>query len=99
MKKITLIFLIVILIVVVITLLSYFLSSFSTNYEENKSNNKSNPELANPASVFCLEHNGIIEMRQNENGQYGVCIFNDSSECDEWQYYREECKPGESLAK
>jgi WD40 repeat protein len=31
-------------------------------------------------------------------GVAGVCIFPDGSECDEWAYFRGECKPGDSLA-
>ena len=51
--------------------------------------------FGNPASEYCLEHNGTLEIRADENGnQYGVCIFGDRSECEEWTYYKEECKPG-----
>ena len=53
--------------------------------------------LANPASVNCEEKGGFLEMRENENGQYGVCIFDDMSECEEWAFFREECKKGDSL--
>ena len=52
-------------------------------------------QLANPASVYCLEHGGESEIREHEDGgQYGVCVFEDGSECDEWAFYRDECKPG-----
>lgn len=49
--------------------------------------------LPNPASVFCEDHGGQVEMRQNDAGEYGVCIFPDGSECDEWAYFRGECQP------
>lgn len=53
--------------------------------------------LANPASVHCQEQGGRLEMRQDkEGGQYGVCIFEDGSECEEWAFYRDECVPGEA---
>ncbi len=57
---------------------------------------KSAPEMpigmANPASVYCREQEGKLEMREDSNGgQYGVCIFSDGSECDEWAFYRGEC--------
>ena len=29
----------------------------------------------------------------------GTCVFPDGSECDEWAYFRKECKPGDSLAE
>ncbi|HSN75255.1 MAG TPA: DUF333 domain-containing protein, partial [Anaerolineae bacterium] len=52
--------------------------------------------MANPASVYCEEHDGRLEIRTDEDGgQFGVCIFADGSECDEWAFYRGECAPGE----
>ena len=50
--------------------------------------------LANPASVHCIEQGGTLEMRQDANGEHGVCIFDDGSECEEWAYFRGECQPG-----
>jgi putative hemolysin len=50
--------------------------------------------LANPASVFCEEQGGTVEIRTDEDGaQQGVCVFEDGSECDEWAFYRGECAP------
>jgi putative hemolysin len=51
--------------------------------------------MANPASVYCEEQGGRIELREGEGGTYGVCIFEDGSECDEWAFYRGECKAGD----
>lgn len=52
--------------------------------------------IANPASVYCQEHGGQVEIRTAEDGsQYGVCVFPDGSECDEWAYFRGECQPGQ----
>jgi putative hemolysin len=51
--------------------------------------------MPNPASVYCEEQGGTLEMRENENGQYGVCVFPDGSECEEWAYFRGECQPGD----
>jgi putative hemolysin len=54
--------------------------------------------LPNPASVFCEQNGGISEIRTDINGsQSGVCIFPDGSECDEWAYFRGECKAGDNL--
>ncbi len=51
--------------------------------------------LANPASVHCHEQGYELEIRtDSEGGQYGVCIFPDGSECEEWAYFRGECQPG-----
>lgn len=55
--------------------------------------------LANPASVYCEENQGTLEFRQDAAGAtYGVCVFADGSECEEWAFIRGECKPGDSLA-
>jgi putative hemolysin len=52
--------------------------------------------LPNPAAVYCEEHGGKVDIREDpQGGQYGVCMFNDGTECDEWAYYRGECKPGQ----
>ncbi|MCB2224537.1 MAG: DUF333 domain-containing protein [Actinobacteria bacterium] len=51
--------------------------------------------LANPASVFCIEQGGALDLRTDEDGgQVGVCVFDDGSECEEWAYFRGECTPG-----
>jgi putative hemolysin len=50
--------------------------------------------LANPASVFCEEQGGSVDIRTDANGgQYGVCVFADGSEVDEWAYFRGEAGP------
>jgi putative hemolysin len=57
------------------------------------------PNIANPASVFCEQNGGKLELRQDASGAVaGICIFPGGSECDEWAYYREECKPGDLSA-
>jgi putative hemolysin len=54
--------------------------------------------LPNPASAYCTENGGTVEMRQDAAGaQYGVCVFPNTSTCDEWAYYRGDCQPGDSL--
>jgi heat shock protein HslJ len=51
--------------------------------------------LANPASVYCEEQGGTLEIRSDTDGnQYGVCIFADGSECEEWAFFRGECQQG-----
>jgi putative hemolysin len=54
--------------------------------------------MANPASVYCEEHGGILDIRTDASGgQSGICIFEDGSECDEWAYFRGECAPTSAL--
>ena len=51
-------------------------------------------EIANPASVYCVEHGGVLEIRTDPSGnQEGWCVFFDQGiECEEWAFYRGECK-------
>jgi len=52
--------------------------------------------LANPASVFCIECGYELEIRKDEEGnEFGVCIFGNDTECEEWAFYRGECSPFE----
>lgn len=51
--------------------------------------------LANPASVYCEDQGYTLEIREDaDGGQYGVCIFPDGSECEEWAFFNGECAPG-----
>ena len=53
---------------------------------------KNNTQLPNPAAVKCEEDGYIYEIREdNSGGQYGVCIFDNGSECNGWAYFRGEC--------
>jgi putative hemolysin len=48
--------------------------------------------LPNPASKYCVDQGYRLEIRSDEAGnQYGVCIFPDGSECEEWAFFRGEC--------
>jgi len=48
--------------------------------------------VANPASTKCIEDGGVLEIKTNQDGsQYGVCIFLNGVECDEWAYLRDQC--------
>jgi putative hemolysin len=51
-----------------------------------------NIQIANPASVYCQEQGGKIEIRETAEGQAGWCVFIDGRECDEWEFFRsQEC--------
>jgi putative hemolysin len=53
------------------------------------------PNLPNPASVYCEDNGGTLDLRTSESGAVaGVCVFPDGSECDEWQFFRGTCTPG-----
>jgi putative hemolysin len=52
-------------------------------------------KIANPASTHCVERGGEVEIMSAPGGQFGVCVFDDGSRCEEWDFFRGECKPGE----
>ena len=57
------------------------------------------PGLANPAAVYCQEQGGNLENRILDGGTKSFCVFEDLSECEEWQFYRNECQKGERFCK
>ncbi|MBN1325718.1 DUF333 domain-containing protein [Candidatus Falkowbacteria bacterium] len=64
------------------------------NSNINKNTN-TNINIANPASEECIVQGAKVEMYSNDSGQFGVCVFDDNSICEEWALYRGECKKGE----
>jgi|APSaa5957512622_1039677.scaffolds.fasta_scaffold36063_3 putative hemolysin len=49
-------------------------------------------QIANPASVYCLQQGGELEIRDDSSGgQVGYCVFLGGMECEEWEYFRGEC--------
>jgi putative hemolysin len=67
--------------------------------ESDASNNKQTAEdepvtgMANPASTYCIEQGGALEIREGSGGQYGICILKDGTECEEWDFLRGKCGP------
>lgn len=44
--------------------------------------------IANPASVFCINMGGTIEIVDEAGGQVGYCVLPDGSRVEEWEYFR-----------
>ena len=64
------------------------------NQPAGQNQNQNPTGLANPASIYCEQQGGRLEIRTDaDGGQIGVCIFTDGSECEEWSYFRSECQP------
>jgi len=52
-------------------------------------------QLANPASQNCAARGGTLQIeRRTDGGQYGVCVFVDNYQCEEWALFRGECPVG-----
>jgi putative hemolysin len=51
--------------------------------------------IANPASVNCINKGGRLSIRKGvDGGEYGICIFEDNSQSEEWALFRGECSAG-----
>jgi putative hemolysin len=44
--------------------------------------------LANPASVFCIEQGGTLELRNTMEGSVGYCHLPDGTVIEEWELFR-----------
>jgi uncharacterized protein len=53
--------------------------------------------MPNPASMHCGSAGGTLETRTNEYGEYGVCLFPDGCECEEWAFFNGEVCQDHSL--
>ena len=47
-----------------------------------------NPELANPASEYCVAQGGTVEIVDEAAGQVGYCNLPDGTRIEEWEYFR-----------
>ncbi len=51
--------------------------------------------IANPASTNCIKQGGqSVTKTRSDGGQYGVCVFEDNKQCEEWALFRGECPAG-----
>ena len=78
-------------------ILLVILSVWSVHLLSAEANRDEITGQANPASVFCEQHGGRLEIRSDETAggaEFGICIFADGSECGEWQFYRGDCASG-----
>jgi putative hemolysin len=46
--------------------------------------------IANPASVFCVQQGGTVEIVDEAGGQIGYCNLPDGTRVEEWEYFRSE---------
>ena len=59
----------------------------NSNQDDNQ-----NTGIANPASTNCIEKGGTLKIEDN----VGYCYFDDGSKCEEWAFFRGECKKGDN---
>jgi len=60
-------------------------------------NDEGKTGIPNPASQYCEKQGYTLTIITDQNSnQYGICKFNDGTECEEWDYFRGNCKPGDT---
>jgi uncharacterized protein len=55
--------------------------------DDDSDDNKS--EIPNPASAYCVEQGGTVEMVEESGGTVGYCNLPDGTRVEEWQYFRD----------
>jgi uncharacterized protein len=86
MKKIISMVLIASMVVMMIAV-----SGCTINKGRQIGNENANTGLANPASTFCIDNGGKLDIRTSADGsQTGYCTIN-GKECEEWALFRGEC--------
>ena len=46
------------------------------------------PQVANPASQYCIDQGGTLELVDEQDGQVGYCNLPDGTRVEEWEFYR-----------
>jgi len=52
-------------------------------------------QIANPASKNCIDKGGKVSIqKRGDGGEYGICIFEDNLQCEEWAMMNGDCPVG-----
>jgi len=46
-------------------------------------------QLPNPASVYCIERGGSLDIKETPQGDVSTCVLADGTRIDEWDFYRQ----------
>ncbi len=85
---------IVAIVIILLAILIYLIFN-NTSSSDVKINDSTSAQIANPAAVYCIDNNGTLQIKDSPDGQYSLCVFNDGSSCEEWEYFRGECGVGQ----
>ncbi|WP_442592364.1 putative hemolysin [Parapusillimonas sp. JC17] len=44
--------------------------------------------MPNPASVYCIERGGTLDIKQRPEGDVTMCVLSDGTRIEEWELYR-----------
>ncbi len=76
-------------------LMAIFIGACSAPQATPQPTQATNSSLANPASDNCIKQGGKLSIQQRgDGGQYGICLFEDNRQCEEWALMRGECPVG-----
>ncbi|WP_454695972.1 putative hemolysin [Achromobacter aegrifaciens] len=45
--------------------------------------------MPNPASVYCIERGGTLDIQQRPEGSVSDCVLADGTRIEEWTFYRQ----------
>lgn len=80
-------------------MLSIWIIGCTTETQTDTKPEEQPTQIANPASVHCIEQGGTLRIETEAAGQYGICTLPDGTECEEWAYFRGECPEKEVAEK
>lgn len=44
--------------------------------------------MPNPASVYCIERGGTLDIQQSPKGDVTTCVLANGTRVEEWEFYR-----------
>ncbi|MEW6329454.1 MAG: C1 family peptidase, partial [Candidatus Micrarchaeota archaeon] len=68
-----------------------FLAQFSLAVESTADIHENDMMMANPAAVYCSQLGYEYKIVKDSSGEYGVCVFPDKTQCDEWRFLEGKC--------
>jgi hypothetical protein len=84
------------IIIKIVTLILCFALLCGCSVASDKAiNEQGKTGIANPASTNCINKGGTLKIQKGGGGgEYGICIFEDNRQCEEWALFRGECPIG-----
>ncbi len=81
----------------VATLLFTFGAGFYFLMRTGREKQQVEPEdlSSNPAAFFCEEQGGRVQNIPFDTGVRGFCVFEDGSQCAQWDFYNQRCDKGQ----
>ncbi|MDP2925809.1 MAG: DUF333 domain-containing protein, partial [Nanoarchaeota archaeon] len=91
------------ILIIIMILFSFYSDKEPKPNEQNKTNNihneKTNTQIPNPGGSYCKMLGYRWRINETKEGQQGICVFPDGTECDEWRFYAGLCSQNWSYCK